>query len=47
MILFVSMLSGVGREKRTILAVGLSFILGVFLAYIAIGVAFYEVMRLF
>lgn len=46
-ILFVSMLSGVGRERRIILAVGLSFILGVFLTYITIGAAFFEVMTYF
>lgn len=46
-ILFVSMLSGVGRERRTILAVGLSFVAGVFLVYVAIGLAFFKMMTFF
>lgn len=46
-ILFVSMLSSVGRGKRTILAVGISFIVAVFIAYFVIGVAFFEVMKIF
>ena len=46
-ILFVSMLSGVGRDRKTILAVGLSFVLGVFLTYVAIGAAFFQMMMYF
>lgn len=46
-ILFVSMLSSVGRDRRTILAVGVSFIVAVFIAYYFIGIAFYGVMQYF
>jgi len=41
-ILFVSMLSAVGRTRRQIALVGGAFIGGVFLAYLAIGVTFFE-----
>ena len=43
-ILFVSMLAGIGRDKRTILAVGISFIIAVFLTYYALGALFFEIM---
>ncbi len=43
-ILFVSMLAGIGRERRTILAVGISFIIAVFLTYYALGALFFEIM---
>lgn len=43
-ILFVSMLAGIGRKRKTILAVGLSFILAVFLTYYALGALFFEIM---
>ncbi len=45
-ILFVSMLSSVGRQRRDILGVGLCFIVAVFLTYFAIGLAFFEAMNL-
>lgn len=44
-ILFVSMLSSVGRSRRDILAVGISFIAAVFLAYFAIGLGLYKVIK--
>ncbi len=43
-ILFVSMLAGIGRDKKTILAVGISFIIAVFLTYYALGALFFEIM---
>ena len=43
-ILFVSMLAGIGRDRKTILAVGVSFIIAVFLTYYALGALFFEVM---
>lgn len=46
-ILFVSMLSGIGRSRNTILAVGVSFITGVFLTYFVLGAAFFEIMGYF
>lgn len=45
-ILFVSMLTAIGRSRREILAVGGSFILAVFLTYFAIGLLFYYVRGL-
>jgi len=44
-ILFVSMLSAVGRDRRTILAIGLSFIVAVFITYYALGLAFFKIME--
>lgn len=43
-ILFVSMLAGIGRDRKTILAVGISFIIAVFLTYFILGAAFFEIM---
>jgi cytochrome c biogenesis protein CcdA/thiol-disulfide isomerase/thioredoxin len=43
---FVSYLALSGRQGREILAVGLAFTLGVFLAYLAVGLGFYEVLDL-
>ncbi len=43
-ILFVSMLAGIGRDRKTILAVGISFIIAVFLTYYALGALFFEIM---
>lgn len=42
-ILFVSMLSGLGKGRKEILYVGLSFIVAVFVTYIAIGLLLFEV----
>jgi cytochrome c biogenesis protein CcdA len=42
-ILFVSMLSGLGKGRKEILYVGLSFILAVFITYIGIGLLLFEV----
>lgn len=44
-ILFVSMLCAVGRSRREILLTGIAFITAVFLAYFAIGLAFFRVMK--
>ena len=44
-ILFVSMLSAAGRDRRTILAIGLSFIVAVFITYYALGLAFFKIME--
>jgi hypothetical protein len=46
-ILFVSMLTTAGRERRMILAIGIAFIVGVFLTYLALGVAFYQIIGYF
>ena len=43
---FVSYLALSGRQGREILAVGVAFTLGVFLAYLAVGLGFYEVLDL-
>ena len=43
---FVSYLALSGRQGREILAVGLAFTLGVFLAYLVVGLGFYEVLDL-
>jgi cytochrome c biogenesis protein CcdA/thiol-disulfide isomerase/thioredoxin len=43
---FVSYLALSGREGREILIVGLAFTLGVFLAYLAVGLGFYKVLDL-
>lgn len=43
---FVSYLALSGRQGREVLAVGAAFTLGVFLAYLAIGLGFYEVLDL-
>lgn len=42
-ILFVSMLTAIGRSRREILAVGISFIVAVFLAYFAMGLLLYQI----
>ncbi|GHS91475.1 hypothetical protein FACS1894139_13220 [Planctomycetales bacterium] len=46
-ILFVSMLTAAGRERRLILATGVAFIVAVFLTYLALGAAFFEIMEYF
>lgn len=46
-ILFVSMLSAIKRERKTILAVGVSFIIAVFITYFALGALYFEVMNYF
>jgi len=43
---FVSYLTLSGRKGREILAVGAAFTLGVFLAYLAVGLGFYKVLDL-
>ena len=43
---FVSYLALSGRQGREILAVGAAFTLGVFLAYLAVGLGFYKVLDL-
>ena len=43
---FVSYLTLSGRKGREILVVGMSFTLGVFLAYLAVGLGFYKVLDL-
>ncbi len=45
-ILFVSMLAAVGRSRREVTAVGASFLLAVFLAYLAIGLTFFKAMAM-
>jgi cytochrome c biogenesis protein CcdA len=45
-VFFVSYLSISGRQGREILAVGAAFTLGVFLAYLAVGLGFYKVLDL-
>ncbi len=47
LIFFVSYLTLSGRKGKEVLAVGLAFTLGVFLAYLAIGFGFYKVLDLF
>ncbi len=44
-ILFVSMLSTLGHERRNILLVGIVFIVAVFIAYFAIGLFVFEGLR--
>jgi cytochrome c biogenesis protein CcdA/glutaredoxin len=46
LVFFVSYLALSGRQGREILAVGVAFTLGVFLAYLAVGLGFYEVLDL-
>lgn len=46
LIFFVSYLTLSGRKGREVLAVGASFTLGVFLAYLTVGVGFYKVLDL-
>lgn len=46
MVFFVSYLSISGRQGREILAVGGAFTLGVFLAYLLVGLGFYQVLSL-
>ena len=46
LVFFVSYLSLGGRKGREILAVGISFTVGVFLAYLVIGLGFYKVLDL-
>ncbi len=43
---FVSYLALSGREGREVLATGAAFTLGVFLAYLAVGLGFYQVLDL-
>jgi cytochrome c biogenesis protein CcdA len=43
---FVSYLALSGRQGREVLAVGAAFTLGVFLAYLAVGLGFYKVLDL-
>jgi cytochrome c biogenesis protein CcdA len=44
LVFFVSYLALSGRKGREILVVGVAFTLGVFLAYLAVGLGFYEVL---
>ena len=46
LIFFVSYLTLSGRKGRQVLAVGAAFTLGVFLAYLAVGLGFYQVLDL-
>jgi len=46
LIFFVSYLTLSGRTGREVIFVGLSFTLGVFLAYLAVGLGFYKVLDL-
>ncbi|MFQ6101574.1 MAG: hypothetical protein ACE5OS_10135 [Anaerolineae bacterium] len=46
LVFFVSYLTLSGRKGREILAVGAAFTLGVFLAYLAVGLGFYKVLDL-
>ncbi len=46
LVFFVSYLTLSGRQGREILAVGVAFTLGVFLAYLAVGLGFYKVLDL-
>lgn len=46
LVFFVSYLALSGRKGRDVLAVGVAFTLGVFLAYLAVGLGFYEVLDL-
>ena len=46
LIFFVSYLTLSGREGREVLVVGTTFTLGVFLAYLMVGVGFYKVLDL-
>jgi len=46
LIFFVSYLTLSGRKGREVISVGLSFTLGVFLAYLVIGLGFYKVLDL-
>jgi len=46
LVFFVSYLTLSGRKGREILTVGVAFTLGVFLAYLAVGLGFYKVLDL-
>ena len=46
LVFFVSYLALSGRKGREVLAVGVAFTLGVFLAYLAVGLGFYQVLDL-
>jgi cytochrome c biogenesis protein CcdA/thiol-disulfide isomerase/thioredoxin len=46
LVFFVSYLTLSGRQGRETLAVGVAFTLGVFLAYLAVGLGFYKVLDL-
>jgi len=46
LVFFVSYLTLSGRQGRETLAVGMAFTLGVFLAYLAVGLGFYKVLNL-
>jgi cytochrome c biogenesis protein CcdA/glutaredoxin len=45
-VFFISYLSLSGRQGREVLAVGGAFTLGVFIAYLAVGMGFYKVLEL-
>ena len=47
LIFFVSYLTLSGRKGRQVLAVGTAFTAGVFLAYLAVGLGFHQVLGLF
>ena len=47
LIFFVSYLTLSGRKGRQVLAVGIAFTAGVFLAYLAVGLGFHQVLGLF
>ncbi len=46
LIFFIAYLAASGRKGREILAAGTSFTLGVFLAYLAVGLGFYRMLEL-
>ncbi len=46
LVFFVSYLTLSGRKRREILAVGAAFTIGVFLAYLVVGLGFYKVLDL-
>jgi len=46
LVFFVSYLTLSGRQGKEVLAVGVTFTLGVFLAYLAVGLGFYKVLGL-
>lgn len=46
LVFFISYLTLSGRKGREVLAVGVAFTLGVFLAYLAVGLGFYKVLAL-
>jgi len=46
LILFISYMGSAGRERRKLMAIGLSFIAAVFLVYLAVGLGLMEVVAL-